>query len=190
MIKYKFKTKPYEHQIIALQQSWNKKEYAWFMEMGTGKTKVAIDNIGILNQQNLIDTAIIVAPKSVYLNWEDEIANHLSSEIPYSIYSWNKSKKDIDTKNLKVYLINTEALSHKSGVLFVKEIFRKIQRKYFYSRRKYNNKKPISSANKIHFEIVEIIQIQKDINRITSNKISIRFIYTMCFLKSRPIRLF
>ena len=62
MIKYKFKTKPYEHQITALQQSWNKKEYAWFMEMGTGKTKVAIDNIGILNQQNLIDTAIIVAP--------------------------------------------------------------------------------------------------------------------------------
>ena len=125
MIKYKFKTKPYEHQIIALQQSWNKKEYAWFMEMGTGKTKVAIDNIGILNQQNLIDTAIIVAPKSVYLNWEDEIANHLSDEIFYSIYSWNKSKKDIDTKNLKVYLINTEALSHKSGVLFVKEILTK-----------------------------------------------------------------
>jgi SNF2 family DNA or RNA helicase len=125
MIKYKFKTKPYEHQITALQQSWNKKEYAWFMEMGTGKTKVAIDNIGILNQQNLIDTAIIVAPKSVYLNWEDEIANHLSSEIPYSIYSWNKSKKDIETKNLKVYLINTEALSHKSGVLFVKEILTK-----------------------------------------------------------------
>ena len=125
MIKYKFKTKPYDHQIIALQQSWNKKEYAWFMEMGTGKTKVAIDNIGILNQQNLIDTAIIVAPKSVYLNWEDEIANHLSDEIPYSIYSWNKSKKNIDTKNLKVYLINTEALSHKSGVLFVKEILTK-----------------------------------------------------------------
>lgn len=125
MIKYNFKTKPYDHQITALQQSWNKKEYAWFMEMGTGKTKVAIDNIGILNQQNLIDTAIIVAPKSVYLTWEDEIANHLSGEIPYSIYSWNKSKKDIDTKNLKFYLINTEALSHKSGVSFVKEILTK-----------------------------------------------------------------
>jgi len=125
MVKYKFKTKPYAHQIKALKQSWNKKEYAWFMEMGTGKTKVAIDNIGILNQQNLIDTAIIVAPKSVYLNWEDEIANHLSNEVTYSIYSWNKSKKDIDNKKLKFYLINTEALSHKSGVLFVKDILTK-----------------------------------------------------------------
>ena len=131
MIKYKFKTKPYDHQIKALQESWNKKEYAWFMEMGTGKTKVAIDNIGILNQQNLIDTAIIVAPKSVYLNWEDEIANHLSDEVPYSIYSWNKSKKDIDTKNLKVYLINTEALSHKSGVSFVKDLLIKNPKNIF-----------------------------------------------------------
>jgi len=131
MIKYKFKTKPYDHQIKALQESWNKKEYAWFMEMGTGKTKVAIDNIGILKQQNLIDTAIIVAPKSVYLNWEDEIANHLSDEVPYSIYSWNKSKKDIDTKNLKVYLINTEALSHKSGVSFVKDLLIKNPKNIF-----------------------------------------------------------
>jgi len=131
MIKYKFKTKPYDHQIKALQESWNKKEYAWFMEMGTGKTKVAIDNMGILNQQNLIDTAIIVAPKSVYLNWEDEIANHLSDEVLYSIYSWNKSKKDFDTKNLKVYLINTEALSHKSGVSFVKDILIKNPKNIF-----------------------------------------------------------
>lgn len=131
MIKYKFKTKPYDHQIKALQESWNKKEYAWFMEMGTGKTKVAIDNIGILNQQNFIDTAIIVAPKSVYLNWEDEIANHLADEVPYSIYSWNKSKKNIDSKKLKVYLINTEALSHKSGVTFVKDILIKNPKNIF-----------------------------------------------------------
>jgi len=131
MIKYNFKTKPYEHQTKALQQSWNKKEYAWFMEMGTGKTKVAIDNIGILNQQNFIDTAIILAPKSVYLNWEDEIANHLSDEISYSIYSWNKSKKDINGKDLKIYLINTEALSHKSGVVFVKDILIKNPKNIF-----------------------------------------------------------
>ena len=131
MIKYKFKTKPYDHQTKALKESWNKKEYAWFMEMGTGKTKVAIDNIGILKQQNCIDTAIIVAPKSVYLNWEDEFATHLSDDVPYFIYSWNKSKKDIETDKLKIYLINTEALSHKSGVSFVKEILTRYPRNIF-----------------------------------------------------------
>ena len=45
---YKFKTKPYEHQTTALEKSWTKEVYAYFMEMGTGKTKVAIDNIAML----------------------------------------------------------------------------------------------------------------------------------------------
>jgi hypothetical protein len=40
MKKYKFKTKPFDHQITALDKSWDKKVYALFMEMGTGKTKV------------------------------------------------------------------------------------------------------------------------------------------------------
>ena len=63
MKKYKFKTKPFDHQLIALDKSWDKKVYALFMEMGTGKTKVIIDNIGILKQQEieLIETEIKTA---------------------------------------------------------------------------------------------------------------------------------
>jgi hypothetical protein len=45
---YKFKTKPYAHQITALEKSWNKEAFAYFMEMGTGKSKVLIDNISML----------------------------------------------------------------------------------------------------------------------------------------------
>ena len=47
-MNYKFKTKPYAHQITALEKSWNKEAYAYFMEMGTGKSKVLIDNISML----------------------------------------------------------------------------------------------------------------------------------------------
>ena len=45
---YRFKTKPFKHQLQALKKSWNKEAWAWFMEMGTGKTKVCIDNIAML----------------------------------------------------------------------------------------------------------------------------------------------
>ena len=41
---YKFKTKPYAHQLKTLKMSWDKKACAYFMEMGTGKSKVLIDN--------------------------------------------------------------------------------------------------------------------------------------------------
>ena len=59
-MKYKFKTKPYEHQLEALKRSWNKREYAYFMEMGTGKSKVLIDNIALLYDKGGINAAIIV----------------------------------------------------------------------------------------------------------------------------------
>ena len=45
IMNYKFKTKPYAHQLTALEKSWNKENFAYFMEMGTGKTKVLIDNL-------------------------------------------------------------------------------------------------------------------------------------------------
>jgi len=48
MKKYVFKTKPYDHQKEVLQKCWNSKNYAWFMEMGTGKSKVCIDNAATL----------------------------------------------------------------------------------------------------------------------------------------------
>ena len=69
MGKYKFRTKPFEHQQKALDDSWSADYYALFMEMGTGKSKVAIDTIGMLYQARKISAALIVAPKGVYDNW-------------------------------------------------------------------------------------------------------------------------
>ena len=45
---YRYKTKPYAHQLKALKKSWAQKNYALFMEMGTGKSKVLVDNIAML----------------------------------------------------------------------------------------------------------------------------------------------
>jgi len=63
---YNFKTKPFEHQLDALKSSWNKETHAYFMEMGTGKSKVLLDNIAMLYDQGRVDSALIIAPKGVY----------------------------------------------------------------------------------------------------------------------------
>jgi len=39
-MKYKFKTEPYKHQMTALEKSWNKETYAYFMEMIKAKLMV------------------------------------------------------------------------------------------------------------------------------------------------------
>jgi SNF2 family DNA or RNA helicase len=120
MWKYPYKTNPYEHQRNALNQSAEKTQWAYFMEMGTGKTKVTIDNMAYLFLQRKIMAALVIAPKSVYTNWESEIETHMPDVIKYKTYKWNIDKpKDYHElsklKDLKIFLINVEALSTKRG---------------------------------------------------------------------------
>ena len=88
--KYAYKTSPYEHQRKALNQGGQLKNYAYFMEMGTGKTKVTIDNVAYLWQIHEIKECVVIAPNSVYLNWVDEIKLH-SPITPY-IWCWKIDK--------------------------------------------------------------------------------------------------
>ena len=120
MSKYPYKTEPYEHQRNALSESAEKTEWAYFMEMGTGKTKVTIDNIAYLYLQRKINTVLIIAPKSVYTNWQSEIETHMPDVLKYKIFKWNIDKpkdyfKLTESKDLKIFLINVEALSTKRG---------------------------------------------------------------------------
>ena len=88
-MNYKFKTKPYAHQLTALEKSWEKEVYAYFMEMGTGKSKVLIDNISMLYDKGKINAALIIAPKGVYQNWHDsEIPTHLVDHIDKKMVLW------------------------------------------------------------------------------------------------------
>ena len=126
MWKYPYKTTPYEHQRNALNESAEKVQWAYFMEMGTGKTKVTIDNIAYLFFQRKINSVLIISPKSVYLNWETEIETHMPDVLKYKIYKWNidKSKDYHDLQNfkdLRIFLINVEALSTKRGFEACKE---------------------------------------------------------------------
>ena len=66
MTDFLFKTQPYEHQLEALEESYDKQEYALFMEMGCGKSKVVIDNFVQLFRENKINGVLIIAPKGVY----------------------------------------------------------------------------------------------------------------------------
>jgi SNF2 family DNA or RNA helicase len=131
MINYKFKTKPYAHQITALEKSWNKEVYAYFMEMGTGKSKVLIDNISMLYDKGKINGALIIAPKGVYSNWYNtEIPTHMADHIEKDVVLWKalinkKQQLELDklfqsTEKLHILCMNVEALSTPKGVEFAK----------------------------------------------------------------------
>ena len=138
MGEYKFKTKPYDHQLKALEKSWDKEYYGLFMEMGTGKSKVLIDEIASLYLRGKISAALIVAPKGVYRNWEKgEIPTHMPDEIPLHVAAWKapsemtiQDKKDlkeilITNGRLRILLMNVEAFSGTKGSKFAAQFLHK-----------------------------------------------------------------
>ena len=131
-MKYKFKTKPYKHQLTALEKSWNKETFAYFMEMGTGKTKVLIDNLAMLYDKGKVDGAIIVAPKGVVKTWyEQELPTHLPDHIENVTVLWQpnitkKQQEKLETlyeigTALHILVMNVEALSTEKGVKFARK---------------------------------------------------------------------
>lgn len=129
IMNYKFKTKPYAHQLTALEKSWNKENFAYFMEMGTGKTKVLIDNVAMLYDKGKIDGVLIIAPKGVVKTWyEQELPIHLPDHIENVSVLWQPNitktqQEKLDTlfeidSALHILVMNVEALSTEKGVKF------------------------------------------------------------------------
>jgi SNF2 family DNA or RNA helicase len=128
-MNYKFKSKPFAHQSKALEKSWDKEVFAYFMEMGTGKSKVLIDNIAMLYNAGKINGALIIAPKGVYKNWFDsEIPTHMPDYIEKKMGIWKTNPNDKGLEplfktgaELHILIMNVEAFSTKKGILFAQK---------------------------------------------------------------------
>ena len=130
-MNYRFKTKPFKHQLSALEKSWNKECWAWFMEMGTGKTKVCIDNVSMLYDKGKIDRVLVIAPNGIKRNWRNELSVHMADHVNYRVAVWSASpkKKEKDeleqlsvmTDDLTILIMNIEALSTPRGVDFARK---------------------------------------------------------------------
>ena len=121
-MKFNFKTKPYAHQLKALEASYDNESFALLMDMGTGKSKVLVDTIAYLDSQDLINSVIILAPKGVYKNWVGkELPAHMPDATKHKVAYWasplTKAHKEAireiwkPDEHLHILVMNIEALS-------------------------------------------------------------------------------
>tara|TARA_R100001163_G_scaffold9196_1_gene8844 strand:- start:103 stop:756 length:654 start_codon:yes stop_codon:yes gene_type:complete len=105
------------------------------MEMGTGKTKVLIDNLAMLYDKGKVDGALIVAPKGVIGTWyNQELPTHLPNHVENVAVLWqsNINKKQQDKlnrlfesgHNLHILIMNVEAFSTDKGRSFAAKFLR------------------------------------------------------------------
>jgi SNF2 family DNA or RNA helicase len=125
-VNYQFKTKPYAHQKEAMRRAGDRNAFALFMEMGTGKSKTLIDNLGELFVKGSLNFAFIIAPKGVYRNWVNkEIPEHMPDMLDKRVIRWvstpNKEQQ-AEMRSIKdhfdgltIFVMNVEAFSTKKG---------------------------------------------------------------------------
>ena len=95
-LKYRYKTRPYVHQVKALKKllstGWGG---ALLMEPRTGKTKVAIDYASVLHLAGRVNRVLIFAPTGVMGVWEEEIPAHCPFK--HRVTIWDKdARKEVD----------------------------------------------------------------------------------------------
>lgn len=69
---FQFRTTPFQHQLECFNTMAGSTFFALFMEMGTGKTKVLIDDAVRLYQAQEIDRVLVLAPNGVHSQWADK----------------------------------------------------------------------------------------------------------------------
>lgn len=116
-VRYKFRTKPYKHQVKALKRLINQGYGgALLMEPRTGKSKTTIDWLCVLAQKKEIDRAIIICPNRVLGTWVQEILIHSPLNVNITVWDAEARKKGAPVPvnghyDLEVLLVNYDAFA-------------------------------------------------------------------------------
>jgi len=109
--RYKFKRSPYPHQLTCLQRMLSHIQYGLFLDMGLGKTQVAVNFVDIVKKNEIENLkCLIVAPKTILENWAEEI--EINSNLNYIILEGSRKRRIGKLKEQKdFYIINYEGLA-------------------------------------------------------------------------------
>lgn len=144
MSGFEFKVVPFDHQRKIFEERRYLEGDALFLEQGTGKSKVCLDQIAAHYLDGLIDAALILAPNSVKLNWvTDEVPAHLHEGVAAKteVFCWSSQKASTNAHQralealltypgLSILVMNYEGFMSSKGKAFAKRFLTK--RKVFY----------------------------------------------------------
>ena len=130
---FQFKTTPYAHQLKAFHEFKDRDFFALFADMGTGKSKIAIDVAAWKFLTGQIDVVLVIAPNNVHTQWIDEqLPAHCP--VPYKVFAWRSGKAGNrmyrshlqsflvePTKRLRFLAVNVEAFQSDSIVATIAE---------------------------------------------------------------------
>lgn len=172
MNEFKLTTKPYNHQLAALQRSFGRPNFALLMEQGTGKSKIIIDEIVNLADRDQINCAIILAPNQLHKNWADQFEIHAPNNEKLAVQIWKagassdekfvaETKRIIQAKKCLVFLMNIEAISTVNGTDYLKRILQSRRKSYMCIDESHKIKTPGAKRSKNAYELGKLVMFKR-----------------------------
>lgn len=132
-LKYENRTPPLKHQAVALKKALPLNHFAFWMDVGTGKSWLAIYMMGLRFVNKLISGALIISPKGVNYQWiNEQIPEHISPKVRWVGNVWDKK---VSTQNaimtprprnvLDIMSIHIDALDNELGNETLRAFLRK-----------------------------------------------------------------
>lgn len=116
-LDFPFKTKPYPYQLRALELLLQNPRFALLMEMGLGKTKVMIDLHCIINTKfENKKPWLIVCPKSLIYNWENEYKTHAWAPIKVLSLLGSQAKKEATIQQANISDVPCALITNYEGL--------------------------------------------------------------------------
>ena len=109
----------------ALTSSSNKPGFAYYMEMGLGKTLTALTEFQALVEGNKATRLVVICPNSFKAGWADEIKKHNIDVHPHIFESgsdyWNDQFLKTEFTKPPVLIVNYEAIRKDDTFLYIRK---------------------------------------------------------------------
>jgi SNF2 family DNA or RNA helicase len=162
----------YKHQEEAIQEANYRTGFAYFMEMGVGKSAIIVHEVVNLIERQEINCVVIIAPNNVHINWKAEFLKHGPPNYDkWGIQVWRSGmsieKKEAETKailesgKVLVFLMNIEALSSEGGKNYLKRILLARRMTYMAIDESHKIKNPTAQRTKAIIELANFTKIRR-----------------------------
>jgi len=100
-------------QLEAIAQANGRRGYAYYMEMGLGKSLTVLTEFKALRMSGVVERLVVICPNSFKGGWASEILKHRTG---LSAMVFESGKKFEPSKNIDVLIINYEAVRTAKGI--------------------------------------------------------------------------
>lgn len=103
---WKWYLEPFKHQRLGISSMLANYRLFLLWEMGTGKTKTAVETFRLQKARNKFTRALVIAPTIVLPTWEREVRRHSGDELKVLVVQDERDEKIADANNHDVVVVS------------------------------------------------------------------------------------